>query len=151
MTIVIDASVFSKLYLNEADSDVAHAFCRAAALSNQILAAPHLLKHEMCLSTLRWGISFEIPLSILEAYRDIGLQLVDPPKSTWLLAEKICRSGNDKSGHPGLQDSLYHALAIETDGVLVTADTRHLAKTKAFGHAISLADWKSLDCFAVDD
>ncbi len=150
MTIVIDASVFSKLYLNEADSDVAHAFCRAIAVSDQTLAAPHLLKHEMCLATLRWGVGFDIPLSIIDAYQDIGLQLVDPPRSTWLLAEEICRSGNEKSGHPSLQDSLYHALAIETGGTLVSADTRHLAKTKSFGHAISLSDWESLDCFAVE-
>lgn len=38
-------------------------------------------------------------------------------------------------------DASYHALALASDGVLVTADARYEAKAKADGGVILLADW----------
>ena len=42
-----------------------------------------------------------------------------------------------------LFDTLYHALALETDGtVLVTADARYYRKAHAEGHIVRIADFK---------
>ena len=41
-----------------------------------------------------------------------------------------------------LFDTLYHAVALERDGVLVTADERYLRKARTFGNVISLVDWR---------
>jgi hypothetical protein len=57
-----------------------------------------------------------------------------------LRAEKIDTTGHAKSGYPALNDSIYHAMAIERGGVFVTADRRHFAKSKQFGSVVLLAD-----------
>lgn len=40
-----------------------------------------------------------------------------------------------------LFDTLYHALALERDGTLVTADDRYLRKAAKHGNVMALADW----------
>lgn len=40
-----------------------------------------------------------------------------------------------------LFDTLYHAVALERDAVLVTADDRYVRKAAAIGNLISLAAW----------
>jgi len=44
-----------------------------------------------------------------------------------------------------IPDAAYHALAIEHDGVFVTADEKYLQKTASVGHIVHLKDWTS-DC-----
>ena len=41
-----------------------------------------------------------------------------------------------------LFDTLYHAVALERNAILVTADERYLRKAKALGSVISLTDWR---------
>lgn len=43
-----------------------------------------------------------------------------------------------------MYDSIYHALAIETKGVFITADRRHFVKTECFSHICLLSDWKGI-------
>jgi predicted nucleic acid-binding protein len=38
-------------------------------------------------------------------------------------------------------DAVYHAAALERDGMLVTADSRYLAKAASEGHVVLLRDW----------
>lgn len=59
-----------------------------------------------------------------------------------LRAEKIAATGHVKSGYPDLENSIYHAMAIERGGIFVTADQRHFAKTRQFGSVVLLADWE---------
>lgn len=40
-----------------------------------------------------------------------------------------------------LFDTLYHALAMEQDALLVTADARYLRKARALGRIMRLNDW----------
>jgi len=49
--------------------------------------------------------------------------------------------GNAKAGYPALQDSIYHALALEGGGTFVTADKKHLIKTKSFCAVQLLEEW----------
>ena len=43
-----------------------------------------------------------------------------------------------------LFDTLYHAVALETDSVLITADYRYLAKANHLGAVAGLADWRDV-------
>ena len=145
MTLVIDASVFNKLFLKEDDTPDAQAFLKAAITARAPLLAPTLLRLEMCKVALHYGVAFSVPLEILNAHIAVGLELIDPSDVIWEQAETISHHGHKKSGFPSLEDSLYHALAIRAGGIFVTADTRHLAKTVAdFGHAVALKDWESI-------
>ena len=40
-----------------------------------------------------------------------------------------------------LFDTLYHAVALGIDGVLITADERYYSKAQSLGHIQRLADW----------
>jgi len=145
MTLVIDASVFNKLFLKEDDTPDAQAFLTAAITARAPLIAPTLLRLEMCKVALHYGVAFSVPLGILNVHIAAGLELIDPSDVIWEQAETLSHHGHDKSGYPSLEDSLYHALAIRAGGTFVTADTRHLAKTVAdFGHAVALRDWETL-------
>jgi N-acetylneuraminic acid mutarotase len=70
------------------------------------------------------------------------INLESPDRFTWLQAEKICQSGHEKSGFPSMYDSIYHAMAIVRGGTFFTADKRHYAKSKKFGHIALLEDWE---------
>jgi predicted nucleic acid-binding protein len=42
-------------------------------------------------------------------------------------------------------DTLYHAVALETDGAtLVTADTRYLKKARPLGRIVHLSEWREM-------
>lgn len=145
MTLVIDASVFNKLFLKEDDTPDAQAFLKGAITKHTPLIAPTLLRMEMCKVALHYGVAFSVPLEILNAHISVGLELIDPSDAVWEQAETISRHGHKKSGFPSLEDSLYHALAIRAGGVFVTADERHLLKTVAdFGHVVALKDWETI-------
>lgn len=148
MSLVIDASVFNKLFLEESDRPVAQALFRAAIEQNVPRLAPQLLLYEALSAALHYGTSFEAVLTLLNAQRDAGMRLLEPSGTVLTLAHEIATSGHPKSGHPGLDDSIYHALAIENGSVFVTADRKHLTKAKGFGHAVHLTDWEDLRCFA---
>ena len=144
MNLVIDASVFGKLFLKEDDSRDAQALLQAAIRAEATLLAPALLRFEMCGMALHHGIPFAVPLEILDAHVGVGLSLIDPSNDIWRTAETISRDGHQKSGFPSLEDSLYHALAIHAEGTFITADLRHLAKTQQYGHALALKQWPEL-------
>ena len=142
MTVVIDASVFNKLFLDEEDSNQAKAFVRSVVIEDRAMLAPTLLRLEVCKTALHFGLDFAVPLDLLNAHVDAGLRLIDPADAIWRTAEEISRTGHGKSGSPQLEDSLYHALAIHAEGTFVTADHRHVAKTEAFGHVTMLSEWR---------
>jgi len=141
MTIVVDASVFNKLFLVEEDSNQARDFIRSVLMADRAMLAPTLLRLEACKTALHFGLDFSVPLDLLNAHVDAGMDLIDPADDIWQTAGKISRHGHRKTGYPALEDSLYHALAIHADGIFVTADHRHVAKAGEFGHVVLLSDW----------
>ncbi len=44
-------------------------------------------------------------------------------------------------GYPTLFDSIYHAMALERGGVFVTADRKHVDRTRSFGGVMLLSEW----------
>ena len=145
--IVIDSSVFVKLMVAEDDSAAARAFMVACLQQEIDFGAPDLFRLEVLGFALHHGIPFVHVRELIEIQEAAGFQIRPLSSDVIDHAETIARNGNKKSGYPSLQDSLYHALAIATDGIFVTADRKHLEKTKKFKHAISLQQWSLLPVF----
>jgi predicted nucleic acid-binding protein len=140
--IVIDASIFGKLFLAEDDSASAGALVSHALESGEEMVAPTALLYESLSIALRHGVPFKTVLTLLDHLRAVGLAIGEPSEAELLTAERITTTGHSKTGYPALNDSIFHAMAIERDGVFVTADRRHVAKAKQFGSVVLLADWR---------
>lgn len=143
MIYVVDASVFNKLYLDEPDKDQVKAFFRHCGEHRVETIAPTLLLFETYRTALHFGLPVSVPLSVVEGLGGLGFSLVEPGPEVWEKAYEIASSGHPKSGYPDPEDSLYHALAVIQGGTFITADRRHVAKAKGFGHICVLADWSS--------
>jgi predicted nucleic acid-binding protein len=140
--IVIDVSVFVKLFLPEEDQDQAHRLFEHAVTNALPLVAPTILFYEAASVALRYGVAFDLIFELIERLVAGGLRLVHPNPEDMRRTHAIATAGHAKSGYPELADSIYHAMAIERRGIFVTADQRHVAKTKQFGSVVLLADWR---------
>lgn len=138
--IVVDASVFNKLFLDEPDKSEAIALFRHALESGRQIVAPSLLMFEALSAALHYGVPFADVHALLSVQRSAGMRLFEPDLATILTAERMATDGSAKSGYPSLQDSIYHAMAIELGAVFVTADKRHVSKTAHYGHVAILTD-----------
>ena len=67
----------------------------------------------------------------------LGLSVQDGPETL----QRACRLAIDLNHH--LFDTLYHAVALETESVLVTVDEHYLGKAKDQGRIIHLAEWSA--------
>ena len=65
----------------------------------------------------------------------LGLAVQDGPE----ILQRACRLAIDLNHH--LFDTLYHAVALETESVLVTADEHYLFKARDIGRIMRLAEW----------
>ncbi len=83
-------------------------------------------------------------LYLEQLVKEKALLVVVPSLAIRMKAIEIARTGNSKSGYPELSDSLYHALAIVTDAIFVTNDSKHVAKVNIFGHVKKLADYQKV-------
>jgi predicted nucleic acid-binding protein len=140
--IIPDASVIGKLFLSEEDSPAAEALVQHALANDLGLIAPAVLIYEVLSIAVRHSVPFGYVLDIFDSLKRGGLDLREPTRAELITAEKITTTGQAKSGYPALNDSIFHAMAIERGGVFVTADKRHFAKTKHFGSVVLLADWR---------
>ena len=66
-----------------------------------------------------------------------GLAVQNGPQ----ILQRACRLSIDLDHH--LFDTLYHAVALETESVLVTADEHYLHKARNLGRIIHLAEWSA--------
>jgi len=137
MKMVVDASVAVKWVFPEPaaepDSD------RAAELLNairenqvELVQPPHWLAEVAAvIARLRPEITNQA-IDLLDA-----LELaVEADAEIYKRAGRIAR----RLDHH-LFDTLYHALALERDAVLVTADDRYLRKAGAIGSVVLLSEW----------
>ena len=138
MTLVIDASVALKWFLQEADSD------RAADVLNQadLLIAPELILAEVCdagWKAVRAGTARPEQLEIAAARLPAALDELVPLME---LAAEAVRAAMEFD-HP-VYDCFYLVLAGRRDARLVTADRRLLgrvAATRWAKLAVPLAEW----------
>lgn len=139
---VIDASVLVKLFRAEEDSEFARDGVRACLQQRVPLLSPSIVLYEILTVALHYEIPFEIPIMFLSDLRKAGFTVVEPGSEELLRAYQIASSRHEGRGHPGLEDSIYHATAIERGGIFVTADRKHVEKAHAFGSIQLLADWR---------
>lgn len=135
---VVDSNVFAKLFIEEADSPQATSFFQHCIQQEIPLLAPSLLRYEILQIALYYEHPLDDALERLDQYCGFNLTLCELSHEAWRIAEKICQTGNTKSGFPSLYDSCYHALAVEQNATFITADKRHKAKAEKFGHLILL-------------
>ncbi|MEC9342386.1 MAG: type II toxin-antitoxin system VapC family toxin [Pseudomonadota bacterium] len=141
MVLVADASVVAKLFLDEEDKPMAVDLFRHATVEGEPLLVPDIVVSE-CMSV---GLRKSVPLGEVHDMLTVAfgafLKLVVPDRGIWVLAGEMAK-GHPDHGRPGLQNCLYHAIAIELEGTLVTADRGHLNKTARWAHAIALDEWR---------
>lgn len=142
--IVPDSNLFIKLFHPEADSEEAKVFFKACAELNFKLIVPDLFKYEVSAVACDKQCDLKPVLNLFQAFKRSILTVSSPDESTWLLAEKIVKSGHPKSGFPSIYDSIYHALAIQAGGVFLTADEKHCSKAMEFEHITLFKDWESI-------
>ena len=143
-TVVLDACVAAKTFINESDSPEAVKLISACVKSKIQISAPDIFKYEISQIAVKKDCVLD---DILHLFEDAIFKLIDmqdPNRFVWLQAEKICQHGHEKSGFPTMYDSVYHAMAIINDGVFITADKRHYEKAKSFGHIAMLDDWENV-------
>lgn len=141
-TVVLDSSVFNKLFLLEGDRSDAIGFLNFARKSDLRLMAPSLFVYEVlavaAASPFGAGAAFEL----IQKFRKAGFDVVELDESVTERAIEIANNGHPKTGFPTFYDSAYHALALTCDGVFLTSDSKHSAKTTAIGGVVLLRDWK---------
>lgn len=140
--IVLDSCVFSKLFLEEADSYQASALIECVIQNNIQMIVPSLFVYEV-LATVNIGGYFanEVYELIID-FQKTQLHTIELDKSCIEKTQQICETGHIKSGFPSFYDACYHALAIINDCYFITADKRHFRKTQQLGHIVLLSDWE---------
>ena len=138
MKLVADASVAVKWVLPapgiEADADRAAELLSAVRKNAvELVQPPHWLAEVAAVIS---RLSPEIAAQAIELLDALELT-VEADAEIYKRASRIARQLDQH-----LFDTLYHALALERDAVLVTADDRYLRKARTLGGVVSLADWR---------
>lgn len=137
MITVIDASVVVKWFFP--DPAVEPHSDRALRLLKQIreggvepLQPPHWLSEVAAVVTRLQPGSVAQAIDLLDA-------MEFPVITEAAVYKRAAALATDLNQH--LFDTLYHAVALEREGILVTADRRYYAKAKRLGQIIQLTDW----------
>ena len=138
MRLVLDASVAFKWFFkgrpDEPDRDVAAEILEAYAASRLELLAPPHFQAEMCAVLAR-----EAPDTMAENLADL-LALAIPVRGDAAVYARAMQLSRDLDRH--LFDTLYHAVALETEGsTLITSDARYFAKASGSGGIQLLSRW----------
>ncbi len=137
MRVVVDASVVVKWVLPDAEREPATE--KSLALLQEIrmggvvpIQPPHWLAEVAAVVTrLRPGIA-EATVALLDAFElTVAADLA--------IYRRAARLAAELDHH--LFDTLYHAVALERDAVLITADSRYRRKALRMGAVVELAGW----------
>jgi predicted nucleic acid-binding protein len=142
MTLVVDASVALKWFLHnhpdEADTPAAQDILAGHAQGRiALLQPPHFLA-EVCAVLARLA-----PQAMHDNLQDL-LDLSIPTRDDSAVYARALQLSHQLGHH--LFDTLYHAVALETDGaVLVTADDayRRKALEQGVGQIVALSQWQA--------
>jgi len=133
--IILDSSIFIKLFVKESDSDDAKKFIKKIIANESKILVPELFFYEILATISRDNnLDHKNISAILEEYRE-NLTTIPLLQKLSLDAINITKHGSPKSGYPAFYDCVYHALAIQEKCTFITADEKHFNKThKKFGH-----------------
>jgi predicted nucleic acid-binding protein len=132
---VIDASVAVKWFLSDA-ADEGHTaealglFLRLRAGEISLVQPPHWKAEVASVLVRRAPASATADMDDLNLLE--GIEIVETP----VLYHRAIQLAVDLSQH--LFDTLYHAAAIESEAVMVTADRRYYDKAEKFGRIVLL-------------
>jgi predicted nucleic acid-binding protein len=135
--LVVDASVAVKWVFpdsaNEPDAERAVELLNAVRDNRvELIQPPHWLAEVAAvISRLRPEIANHA-IDLLDALELV----VEASAETYKRASRISAQLDHH-----LFDTLYHALALECDALLVSADKRYVRKAGALGNVVSLQDW----------
>jgi predicted nucleic acid-binding protein len=141
---VLDANVFLEYIFGRPLEYISRQLLKSAILKQIKVIVPSILLDEvtevLC-GNLNNTQDIQKHLNYIEhLVKENIINIIVPNCKVRMKAIEIARSGNPKSGHPELTDSLYHALAILNGAVFITNDIKHIGKVKQFGHIKKLAD-----------
>ena len=130
-SVVVDSNIFIKIFKEEADSKQAKEQL-TYLLENQIsIVAPQLLITETIDVCLYQKVASASTLhDFFEALIVDHILTPSISKEVLKIACEMVDYGHTKSGYPTINDSLYHAYAIELGTKFITADGRHKRKPK---------------------
>jgi len=140
--VVLDSCVFCKLFLDEHDHKDAVELITELSIKNYQVLAPSLFLYEVLSVAGVSSFSLDKAQTLITQYQLANLDIVELDQLTITKAIEICKQGHKKTGFPSFYDASYHALAIRNECQFITADKRHVSKTKSFGHVILLRDWR---------
>ena len=140
---IVDTSVALKWYVQRGEADVTKAFqlLEAHGRGQCVLRAPELLLWEIA-NALTIGHRLK-PADVSEALahlRGLDLDLKSVQWSTLQSAVEIATAVDAT-----VYDAYYLALALESGGVLVTADEKFLRKARRYPGIVSLAQFQLPD------
>ncbi|CDX49985.1 conserved hypothetical protein [Mesorhizobium plurifarium] len=141
--IIVDASIFIKLFRDEDDSEQARNLFAKNIADGRAMAAPSILLYEALSAALHYEQSFVMVAKLIAGLREGGFELLEPDMDELAKTQEMATQLSPAGGYPTLNDCVYHAIAINRAGTLVTADRRHFAKTKHLGRITLLADWRA--------
>ena len=140
-TVVVDANIAIKVLHSEPDTAQARAFFTFCVQHKVSILVPEHFLYEVVNVCQRLNIDVTEVLEFYHALSSLILKTVKPSKKVWLQAEHIARTGHPSSGFPSIYDSIYQAIALDVDGVFLTADHRHAAKARQHGGIMLLSEW----------
>lgn len=141
--VVLDSCVFCKLFLDEPDHQDAVALITELSIQNYQVLVPSLFLYEVLSIAGASPFPLNKAHALIAQYQLANLEILELDQQTIVKAIEICEHGHKKSGFPSFYDASYHALAITHECQFITADKRHVAKAKGFGHVTLLSDWVS--------
>lgn len=134
MTYVVDTSVVAKVFLAEADRDIAVRFFESAIRSSIKLHAPSLLLYEMNNVLISKGVTGEhynqAIRALMEWARSGVLEIADADEDLLRRAEAIASIDTQGQGYISSYDATFHALAIRLGATFLTSDQAYARKTK---------------------
>ena len=132
--VVLDSSVFCKLFLQENDRQQAVDLVTALIERNYKVIAPTLFLYEVLAIAKMSSFSVLTAYELIAEFQKTQLELVSLDRTYIEKTIEICETGHKKSGFPSFYDASYHALAINQDCSFITADKKHFSKTSQLGY-----------------
>lgn len=140
--ITLDANIFIKMFKAENDSKTAIELIQHTLEQNYKIIVPAVMVNEV-MTTLEYHKidTSNFMALVTRLIKNKNMVLVSSSLEVINKTLEITKQGHIKSGFPTFNDSMFHAVALLSNTVFITADKRHLSKTKNIGKIAILNDW----------
>jgi predicted nucleic acid-binding protein len=136
--VIIDASVFLKLIIDEEDTKLARKLIKQIHEEEYQIILPRLFEYEIAKAGIILGLNVSFIFEILTDFLNTGVILKDLDSKLLETASKIVAKGSVKSGFPSFYQAIYHSIAINEKATFITADKKYFTKAESFKHILLL-------------